>query len=98
MGGKEPPIAIPTLDFGVVVNENIDELTIGHEIFCDGEIRDRTTIPVKMLVRRYHLKTMAEPPEFARYDFKKLLLPKQSFSWKPLSSEGAIHEGKRVRG
>lgn len=83
MGSGTAPLAIPTLDFGVVVNENDDELTMAHEIFADGEIRDRTTVGKGMIVRRWVLKTMVAPAEFDRYELRKVLVADgENFSWR----------------
>ena len=83
VGSGTAPLAIPTLDFGVVVNENDEELTMAHEIFADGGIRDRTTVSKTMLIRRWVLKTMIAPAEFARYELRKVLVASgEDFSWR----------------
>ena len=83
VGSKEKvPLAVPTLDFGVVVQETDEELTLAHEIFADGEIRDRTTISKAMLIRRYPLKLLPAPKEFARYELKKLIAGDIPLNWR----------------
>ena len=82
VGVDESPLAVPTMDFGVIVQETNEDLTLAHEIFADGEIRDRTTISKKMLIRRYSLKSLPTPKEFARYELKKLLVQDAALNWK----------------
>lgn len=74
VGTKEAPLAIPTLTFGVIVSETNDDITIAQEIFADGDVRDRTTIGRKMIVRIYHLRTLVAPREFERYTLRKALV------------------------
>ena len=80
---NEPPCIIPTMDFGVIVSENEDEIVLAHEIFADGDIRDRTTIGKKMIIRQYKLRTLTAPREFERYALKVALLNvRPDLNWK----------------
>lgn len=64
------PIPVPALSFGIVVEETDDHVTLAKEIFADGDMRYKTSVPRGMVTRIIPLKTISVPKEFLDFMVK----------------------------
>ena len=75
------PIPVPTITVGFVAEDTSDRSTLVMEVFADGDMRDKTSIPRGMILRTLLDVKITVPIEFAKYDLARVLRGTKRPQW-----------------
>ena len=68
------PLPVPALTLGLLLEDTPDCVTIASELFADGDMRQKQTIPRGMVIRVIPLRKLQLPVLFIDYPLRERLL------------------------
>ena len=75
------PIPVPTVTVGFVAEDTRARSTLVMEVFADGDMRDKTSIPRGMILRTLLDVRIKVPKEFAGYDYDRIMRGTKRPKW-----------------
>mgnify|MGYP001586955931 CR=1 FL=1 len=71
------PYPVPALTCGLLIENNPQRVTVAFEMFGDGDMRQKQSIPRKMVLRVIPLKQLPLPKEFTDFHLRDILARSQ---------------------